>query len=169
MLPGDHCIPPGCFSCLFLLGSLLIGKAFKESNMFTRRVNQLVEAGLSAEYWCSSDLEHHDEFIRKRHGGSEQFSKCCQILLAWGAGQLILYCYRWLRSNGCFGELKVKQWVALIFQSLQLPQASQFIAVPLGDPLLHGLHGHLWATCLLFFFYFSIFDFKIISQLPILK
>ena len=20
----------------------------------------------------------------------------------------------------------------------------------LGDPLLHGLHGHLWATCLLF-------------------
>ena len=37
-------------------GSLLIGRTLKESNMLKRRVNQLAEAGLSAEYLCSSDL-----------------------------------------------------------------------------------------------------------------
>ena len=37
-------------------GSLLIGRTPKEFDMLKRRVNQLVEAGLSAEYLCSSDL-----------------------------------------------------------------------------------------------------------------
>ena len=35
---------------------MLIGRTLKESNMLKRRVNQLVEAGLSVEYLCSSDL-----------------------------------------------------------------------------------------------------------------
>ena len=35
---------------------MLIGRTPKEFDMLKRRVNQLVEAGLSAEYLCSSDL-----------------------------------------------------------------------------------------------------------------
>src|ERR1044072_2225875 len=43
-------------TCLSITGSLLVGRTHAESDMLKGRVKQLIEAGLKAEYLCSSDL-----------------------------------------------------------------------------------------------------------------
>lgn len=61
-------------------GSLLIGRTLKESDMLKRRVNQLVEAGLSAEYLCSSDLLLKEPAVMvEKEGGAAFLPDDCQL------------------------------------------------------------------------------------------
>ena len=61
-------------------GSLLIGRTLKESDMLKRRVNLLVEAGLSAEYLCSSDLLLKEPAVMvEKEGGAAFLPDDCQL------------------------------------------------------------------------------------------
>lgn len=61
-------------------GSLLIGRTLEESDMLKRRVSQLVEAGLGAEYLSSSDLRMKEPAVMvEKEGGAAFLPDDCQL------------------------------------------------------------------------------------------
>ncbi|GLU03919.1 hypothetical protein SLE2022_210900 [Rubroshorea leprosula] len=95
-------------------GSLLVGRTLEESIMLKRRVNQLTEAGLRAEYLSSIDLlSKEPELFVGNDGGAAFFPDDCQ-LDACRAASFIEKANRQFASKGRYTEFYNEAVIGLI-------------------------------------------------------
>ena len=80
VLHSDERVATNYFVVFLFTGSLLIGRTLKESGMLKRRVNKLAEAGVRAEYLCSSEvLVKEPAVMVEKEGGAAFLPDDCQL------------------------------------------------------------------------------------------